>query len=98
MLNSVSTPPRILAQSMEPTIVMLHTVLVCMLLIRITRFVRLSLLLVGLARRRRISVVVLPVLIRLGVLRSLLGALEMLLLLMALILARGSSMGAVEER
>jgi hypothetical protein len=83
---------------MEPTIVMLHTVLVCMLLIRITRFVRLSLLLVGLARRRRISVVVLPVLIRLGVLRSLLGALEMLLLLMALILARGSSMGAVEER
>jgi hypothetical protein len=72
---------------MEPTIVMLHTVLVCMLLIRTTRFVRLSLVLVGLVRRRRISVVVLLVLTKLGVLRSRLVALEMLLLLMALTLA-----------
>jgi hypothetical protein len=73
---------------MEPTIVMLHTVLVCMLLIQTTRFVRLSLVLVGLVRRRRISVVVLLVLIKLGVRRSRLVALEMLLLLMALTLAR----------
>jgi hypothetical protein len=72
---------------MEPTIVMLHTVLVCMLLIRTTRFVRLRLVLVGLVRRRRLSVVVLLVLTKLGVLRSRLVALEMLLPLMALTLA-----------
>jgi hypothetical protein len=71
---------------MEPTIVMLRTVLACMLQIPIMRFVRLSLVLVGLARRRRISVVVLLVLIRLVVPRSRLVALEMLLLRMGLIL------------
>jgi hypothetical protein len=69
---------------MEPTIVRLRTVLACMLQIPIMRFVRLSLVLVGLARRRRISVGVLLVLTRLGVLRSRLGALEMLLLRMGL--------------
>jgi hypothetical protein len=68
--------------------VMLHTVLVCMLLIPTTLFVRPSLVLVGLVRRRRISVVVPLVLIKLGVRRSRLVALEMLLLLMALTLAR----------
>jgi hypothetical protein len=64
--------------------VRLRTVLACMLQIPIMRFVRLSLVLVGLARRRRISVGVLLVLTRLGVLRSRLGALEMLLLRMGL--------------
>jgi hypothetical protein len=46
------------------------------------------LVLVGLARRRRISVVVLLVPIKLDALRSLLVASEMLLLPMALTLAR----------
>jgi hypothetical protein len=73
---------------MEPTIVMPHTVLVYMLLIPIMRFVRLSLVLVGLVRRRRISVVVLLVPIKLGVQRSRLGASEMRSLLTALTLAR----------
>jgi hypothetical protein len=73
---------------MEPTIVMLHTVLVCMLLIPITRFVRLSLVLMGLVRRRRISVVARLVLIKPVVLLSRLGALEMRSLLTALTLAR----------
>jgi hypothetical protein len=73
---------------MEPTIVMLRTVLACMLLIPIMRFVRLSLVLVGLVRRKRISVGVRLVLIRLVVLRNRLVALEMLLLRMGLTLAR----------
>jgi hypothetical protein len=73
---------------MEPTIAMLRTVLVCMLLIPTMRFVRLNLVLVGLVRRRRISVGVRLVLIRLGVLRSRLVALEMLLLRMGLTLVR----------
>jgi hypothetical protein len=68
--------------------VMLRTVLALMLPIPITHSALLNLLLVGLARRRRISVVVLPVLIKLGVLHSLLVASEMLLLSMALTLAR----------
>ena len=73
---------------MDFTIVMLRTVLALMLLIPIMRFVRLSRRLVGLVRRRRISVVVLLVLIKPVVLRSRLVALEMLLLPMALTLAR----------
>lgn len=67
---------------------MLHSVLVLMLLIPIMRFALLRMLLVGLARRRRISVVVLQMLIKPDVLRSLLAALGMLLRPMALTLAR----------
>jgi hypothetical protein len=73
---------------MGPTIVMLHTVHALMLPIPTMHFALLSLLLVGLARRRRISVVVLLVPIKLDALRSLLVASEMLLLPMALTLAR----------
>ena len=73
---------------MEPTIVMFHTALVLMLQTPTMRFARLRTLLVGRVRRRKTSVVVLQVLIKLDVLRSLLAALGMLLLPMALTLAR----------
>lgn len=67
---------------------MLHTVHVPMLQTPIMRFARLRMLLVGLVRRRKISVVVLRVLIKLDVLRSLLAALGTLSRPMALTLNR----------
>lgn len=67
---------------------MLHTVLAPMLLIPTMRFVLLKMLLVELVRRKRISVAVLLVLIKLDVPRSLLAASGMPLRPMALTLAR----------
>jgi hypothetical protein len=83
---------------MEPTIVMLRTVLALMLLTPTMRSALLNLLLVGLVRRRRISVVVLPVLTKLVVPRSRRVASEMLSLPMALTLARAKRYrGRTEE-
>lgn len=77
---------------MAHTIVMLHTALALLLQIPTMLSAPLSLLAVGLVRRRRISVVVHLVRIKLVVLLSRLAASEMLSLPTALILVKSTVM------